>query len=119
VSGVLVVTEGTDKRYPEKGDWVLVWGQVREGKTHPEDVIIGFASHSEQYECHIKTDAVVVTVDQPDFVRTCTAMFEFMGGPNGLFVRCALHEQHGEKHRDSAGTTYEESDVVGYFEEAS
>jgi len=111
--------EDTDKpRYPEEGDWVLVWGQIRRGRTHPEDVLVEFFSHNEQWAGHIRTDRVVISDLQPDFVTTCTAMFRYAGGANGLFVRCALHEGHSKKHRDSGGTLYNDDDVVGHFEEA-
>jgi hypothetical protein len=107
-----------EKRYPAAGDWVQVWGQVREGLTHPEDVMVEFFSHSEQWAGHIKTDRVVFTGEVPDFVETCTALLKFAGGDNGLLVRCVLHHGHDKKHRDKADTRYGEDMVVGYIEEA-
>lgn len=106
------------KTYPKAGDWVQVWGQVRPGPTAPDDVIVEFFSHTEQYNCHVLTDRVVFTGERPEFASTCTALFRFAGGDNGMFVRCARHEGHGKKHRDSGGTKYAESEVVGHIEES-
>lgn len=109
------------KQHPEKGDWVQVWGQVAEidaPGVHPEDVLVEFFSHSEQYRCHVRKDRVEAASELPAFVTACTALFLFAGGRNGLFVRCALHAQHGGKHQDSAGDTYDKAAVVGYMEEA-
>jgi hypothetical protein len=106
-----------EKKYPGEGDWVLVWGQILRGPTHPEDVRVEFFSHNEQYHCDVRTDRVRTVDEQPDFITTCTAMFRFAGGVNGLFVRCVRHERHGGKHRDGGGTLYDESQVIGYIEE--
>ena len=103
---------------PKAGDWVLVWGQLHPRSTHPEDVSIEFSSHSEQYLADVRVDWVELADHLPEFARTCTALFQFAGGDNGLFVRCERHEGHGKKHRDTAGNKYAESQVVGYMEES-
>lgn len=110
--------QSSESRYPEPGDWVLVWGQVREGNTHPEDVIVEFFSHSEQYACHVRTDRVVTNQELPEFATRCTALFWFAGGDNELLIRCARHLHHGKKHRDSSGDVYTEDLVVGHMEES-
>ena len=105
---------------PQEGDWVLAWGQVMgvdEKGIHPEDVVVEFFSHNTQWSGHIRKDRVRPSEVLPDFVTACTALFMYAGGENGLFVRCALHDGHGVKHQDSAGTVYEESHVIGYIEE--
>jgi hypothetical protein len=113
-----VTEELPEKKYPGEGDWVLVWGQILRRKTHPEDVCVEFFSHNEQYHCDVRIDRVRIVDEQPDFITACTALFRFAGGANGLIVRCARHDQHGGKHRDSGGTLYDDSQVIGYIEEA-
>jgi len=100
---------------PEEGDWVQVWGQIIRGKTHPEDVLVEFFSHNEQYSCHVKTDRIVYTGEQPEFVETCTALHEVM--KTHLFARCTQHNDHAGDHVDIEGVTFSESQVVGYIEE--
>lgn len=110
-------TQADESRYPEAGDWVLVWGQVKAGNTHPEDVIVEFFSHSEQYACDVRTDQVVITQELPEFASRCTALFWFAGGDNELLIRCARHLHHGKLHRDTSGDTYADGQVVGHIEE--
>jgi hypothetical protein len=105
-----------DEDYPAAGEWVQVWGQVRKGPTHPEDVLIEFFSHSEQYACHVKTDRIVWTPGVvPDFVEKCTAMHEVT--KTHMFARCTQHHDHPGDHEDIEGVKFSESQVIGYIEE--
>ena len=104
-----------ERRYPGEGDWVLVWGQIQAGQTHPEDVIVEFFSHMEQYECHVKTDRIVINDrdELPDFAQECTDLFEYK--PDKL-IRCILHHDHGQPHRDRKGRTWVDEESYGYVE---
>jgi hypothetical protein len=103
-----------DASYPAPGDWVQVWGQVRRGLTHPEDVLVEFFSHSEQWAGHVKTDRIVFTGEEPDFVIQCTRL---RMTANNAMRRCTKHDGHAGKHRDNTGTKFDEDEVVGYFED--
>jgi hypothetical protein len=103
-----------DETYPSEGDWVLVWGQIRRGRTHPEDVLVEFFSHSEQYACHVKTDRIVHTCEQPEFAIQCTRLHLTA---NSALRRCEKHDGHKGKHRDDRGDKFTEAEVAGYFEE--
>lgn len=105
----------------KKGDWVQAWGQVRkidEPGVHPEDVLVEFFSHNEQWAGHVRLDRVV-EVDQdslPGFIGTCTAMHETK---SGAYRRCVLHERHGDYlHQDNKGSRWDNSFTVGHFEES-
>jgi molybdenum cofactor biosynthesis enzyme MoaA len=105
-----------EQRYPQAGDWVQVWGQVRRGETHPEDVLVEFFSHSEQWAGHVRTDRVVWTPGEaPDFVYQCTRLHLTA---NDALRRCIKHDGHGGKHRDNRGTKFTDDEVAGYIEEA-
>lgn len=100
---------------PKVGDWVQVWGQVVEGATHPEDVLVEFFSHSEQYEAHVRADRVVASRRLPDFVSRCTDLY---GGGEGPLWRCTRHSKHGDQHEANDGKLrWLPHETVGYFED--
>lgn len=102
-----------------------VWGQVRSLSggdgigVHPDDVLVEFFSHSDQYAAHVRRDRVVVPDALPDFVRTCTALRAAL---DGTLHRCIHHEHHDEDNHQSADGVFfgdgHDAKLVGYIEEA-
>lgn len=101
----------------QPGDWVQVWGQVKNERTHPEDVLVEFFSHSEQWSGHVRKDRVV-KAETPDFVYRCTAMTETHD--KAAYIRCDRHDGHGGLHQSGGGLNmldWAETSTKGYFEE--
>jgi hypothetical protein len=97
------------------GDWVLAWGQVRESNHHPEDVVIEFFSHNEQWAGHIRLDRVQPATTPPPFdAAQCNALRRTK---SGSLRRCVRLDQHGKKHEDGKGKRFGNLDVAGFFEE--
>ena len=76
------------------GEWVAAFGQLVDRPNHPDDVVVQFFSHNEQYDCHIKRDRVAV-VDPPDFALTCNSLYR---NDDRSLLRCTLHERHPGAH---------------------
>lgn len=103
-----------EKRWPVAGEWVQVWGQIVAGKTHPEDVMVEFFSHSEQYQAHVRIDRVEKSEFLPDFVEMCRAL---RMTNKGNLRRCVRHEKHGGDHWDVRGRKFSNIGVAGFFED--
>lgn len=102
----------------QQGDWVQVWAQVskvNEPGVHPEDVLVEFFSHSEQWQGHVRLDRVIETDKVPDFAGTCTHMHNTN---KGAYRRCVKHDRHGGNHRDNKDVEWDSRFTVGYFEES-
>ncbi len=93
------------------GTWVQVWGQVVEKKHHPEDVVVEFFSHNEQYHCDVRRDRVVVG-DTPDFAERCVHLKEV----DGMYARCTSHKGHSYKHQ-AGELSWASINSNGFFEE--
>lgn len=89
--GVSVTTaDSTSPLCP--GDWVQVYGQVVDIDGHPDDIIVEFLSHSENYQGHILRSRTT-PVDPPKDTHPCVALIKT---ETGLFARCERH--HGLPH---------------------
>ncbi len=103
-----------DKSDIPRGTWVQVWGQVFSLTSHPEDVVVEFFSHNEQYKCNVRLDRIQVSDDTPDFVEQCRAM-QLSG--NNVYVRCERHDRHPDVHK-SGDIEWPNIYTDGFFEES-
>lgn len=102
----------------EKGDWVQVWGQVTDETAHPEDVVVEFFSHSEQWRGHVRLDRVQHPGTTPPFAERCTHLLRRESELfEETFLRCEGHHGHGRKHH-SGSITWGDKESFGYIEEA-
>jgi hypothetical protein len=107
---------------PKVGDWVQVWGQVAEGKTHPEDVLIRFTSHNADYLGDVHENRVFFTEGRlPAFALRCTALTVISAdeseGTADTYARCVLHEGHSGNHVSMSDGQFEARSVAGHIEE--
>jgi hypothetical protein len=107
---------------PQPGTWVLVWGQVAEGKTHPEDMLIRFTSHNADYLGDVQEKRVVFTEGRlPAFALRCTALTVHSAdeaeGVADTYARCVLHEGHSGDHGSMYDGQFEARSVAGHIEE--
>lgn len=108
----------TDESEIQPGDWVQVWGQVQPIDCHPEDVVVEFFSHSDQYQASVRRDRVEAPAEPPPFLTLCTSLY---GTLSGYLWRCALRE-HGPhvQHSANGGSLHWGDDkAVGHIEERS
>lgn len=73
---------------------MLVWGQVVDAPTHPEDAAVEFFSHGEQWRGHVRLDRIE-EADVPEFAIQCPSLLETK--PN-RYARCQEHVRHGGDH---------------------
>lgn len=104
----------SDENKIQIGEWVLVWGQVRESPHHPEDVVVEFFSHNEQWAGHIRLDRVKPAGGDPPFAAQCPALRKTK---SGAFRRCVRVANHAKKHEDVNGKKFASLDVAGFVEE--
>lgn len=98
------------------GDWVLVWGKVQGGDAHPDDVIVRFRNHSEDWQGTVGRERVVTPTQNPPFAGRCAAMFQRPDEPDG-YVRCIKDDGHSGFHHTKAGP-FRDDQVAGRFEES-
>lgn len=109
--------------HADRGDWVLVYGQVRkinESGVHPDDAVIEFFSHNEQWAGHVELKRIqpLPAGNQPDFIYQCSSMRRASSLANANFyARCERHDRHGGRHK-SGNVEWTSVDEDGYFEEA-
>lgn len=105
----------------KKGDWVKVWGQVTDTKTHPEDVEVEFFSHNEQFHAPIRKDRIEEALLLPGFAEECYALREYdaevLGEMTKIHLKCTGHLGHDGKHR-CGRVTWKNAQNVGWIEEA-
>lgn len=94
------------------GDWVSVQGQVT-GFPVPEDLVVEFFSHSDQWRGAVRVDTVLAKIDPPEGSR-CTHMYSMTVGS---YVRCESHLGHSEDHH-MREIRWTDSQSAGYFEAA-
>lgn len=95
---------------PKVGEWVRVWGQVVDGNTHPEDALVEFFSHNEQWRGHVRVDRVEEG-GRPSFALPCPALYL---DKKGRYIRCESHYGHGGFH-SVVGHTWDHPD--GWIED--
>lgn len=106
----------------EPGSWVTVYGQVVEAgdhstRTHPEDVLVEFFSHSDQYQAHVRRDRVRPVEPPEGIAERCPHIADSLTGGEAL-VRCIKHLKHSGQHSDRSGRkVWLDNATVGYFEE--
>ena len=109
-----------DEQVPQVGDWVRVWGQVKNVDPHPEEYSVEFESHNEQYRALVRRDLTVFKPDKlPPGARRCTSLWH-ADDEGQTYVRCERHEGHGASHGVEAGSTvhiWDDEDSDGYIEE--
>lgn len=82
------------------GDWVRAWGQVVERPAHPDDVVVEFFSHNEQWAGHVRRERVE-SASVPNFAEPCASLYE---DRPGHLLRCSLHHNHAQAHTRGAQT---------------
>ena len=113
---------------PQPGDWVWVAGQLMSGNTHPDDVLVEFFSHSDQWTGHVRADRIrtIDVGELPEFVPMCRALTvdteaphtDIKPGENVFRLRrCTLHQHHGDEHLDDEKCSFSDAQVIGYIEE--
>ena len=107
------------KRPYEPGQWVQVYGQVCEhAGVHPDDVLVEFFSHSDQYRAHVLADRVR-PVDPPEGIaERCNALRS--DDTHSLsYLRCTRHLGHGGEHNGGVESEFSwpDSHVDAYVEE--
>ena len=102
----------------EKGAWVKVWGQVAktgdEQGVHPEDTLVEFFSHNEQYQGHVRTDRIETAKGLPKWAARCTALAELSFES---IKRCMGHDRHGGDHWHG-DDKWTDGECYGHVEEA-
>lgn len=93
------------------GDWVLVRGQIVDKPAHPDDVVVEFFSHNEQWSGHVERDRVAPS-EVPDFAAPCASVYE---DAPGHLLRCSLHHNHAQAHVRGA-QTWNNGGQYGYVE---
>lgn len=78
----------------EPGRWVLAWGQVIDKPHHPEDAVVEFFSHNEQWAGHVRRDRIE-EADLPDFAIQCGSLRQVK--PN-RYARCENTAGHSRNH---------------------
>lgn len=116
--GIEVVDPADDGLYPDKGDWVLVWGQIEEGNTHPDDVLVRFHSHNSDYVGHVEVKRIRVPADgaAPEFAIRCTHLGRTTKKGRHYLLQCCGHHGHGGNH-SARDIIWADAETVGYFEE--
>lgn len=111
-----------DMMQPQPGDWVTVYGQVVEGRSHPEDLIVEFFSHCDQYQAHVKADRVVKADPPTHLSQRCTHLWQQPYELGYALLRCVKHHSHGGEHEASIQGKvghWCDGETIGYFEEKS
>lgn len=99
----------------QPGDWVLVWAQVSEDRTHPEDLRVVLRSHNSDYGVPVLRGCVERTTGFPEDAERCSHLAL---GKKGAYERCVRYLGPGHQHRDRTGRTWTDDESVGYIEEA-
>lgn len=87
--------QGTETDHMPPGRWVLVWGQLVDKPAHPEDVVVEFFSHGEQWRGHVRRDRVE-PAPTPDFAVQCHSLRQVK--PH-RYARCEETQNHSGDHR--------------------
>lgn len=94
------------------GDWVLCWGQVLDKRSHPEDAVVEFFSHNEQWSGDVRRDRIE-QADVPDFAVQCLHLTE---DKRNKFYRCELPDGHAGDHT-RGGYAWGDDSTDAYLEE--
>lgn len=105
------------------GQWVMVWAQVADADSRPEEIPVTLFSKSDEYVALIESSRVEQVAlpprkDWPEFMRQCTALY---GGNTyeGMYWRCSRPAGHADLHTANGGALeWYDSSTVGHFEEA-
>jgi hypothetical protein len=110
--------EGPDEACPvhgrfRPGDWVLVYARVERHAGHPDDMLVRFESHNEDYTAAVRLDRVVMSTELPTWARLCTAM---VAEDDGRYVRCEALERHAGWHTHGE-RQWDNRTTVGHIED--
>lgn len=98
MSAPSIVPIESEQEGPQVGEWVLVWGQVAPGNTHPEDALVEFFSHNEQFRCHVRRDRIEAG-GVPAFAQICRSLYR---DKKGRFIRCESPLDHHAAHMNGS-----------------
>jgi hypothetical protein len=98
------------------GDWVRVYGQILDPGVHPDEYLVEFFSHNEQWSGLVLRSRCEAVDPPPGIAGRCTHLWVTEMEATEVFLRCTRHLQHGAQHA-AAGVTWEDYASHGYLEE--
>lgn len=110
-----------------EGTWVKVWAKVPGPKTytvealrsHPDDVLLEFHNHGEDFLAPVSPDRVEIALEIPKFVGRCYHVYGNKSEwSDSINWRCTLHRDHAEElHVANSGSLQWNDDQTAYYAE--
>ena len=99
-----------EERELQPGEWVAVQAQVIDPHFHPDDLLVQFRSHNEEFEAPVLKRRAK-PCPRPDDVEQCGALGEF----GDLLARCMDYDQHPLGVHRNGERSWSDDEVVGWF----